>query len=83
MKERGFFNIAIEDSGEQSEKTDKYNDAHARFDFNVTFEDLSKFMEGKIPANMKKSTMWAVRNFEEWQKSIARCCSSFIHVSLF
>ena len=80
MKERGFFNIAMEDSGEQSEKTDKYNDA--RFDFNVTSEELSKFMVGKIPANMKKSTMWAVRNFEEWQKSIERCCSFSVYFGL-
>ena len=80
MKERSFFNIAMEDSGEQSEKTDKYNDA--RFDFNVTSEELSNFMVGKIPANMKKSTMWAVRNFEEWQKSIARCCSFLVYFGL-
>ena len=79
MKERGFFNIPMEDSGEQSEKTDKYNDAC--FDFNITSEDLSKFMEGEVPANVKKSTMWAVRNFEEWQKSMRYNC--FMNVNLF
>ena len=59
--------IAVEDSGEPSEKTKKHNDE--RFDFNVTSEDLSKFMEGEIPANTEKSITWAVRNFEEWRKS--------------
>ena len=59
--------IAVEDSGEPSEKTKKHNDEC--FDFNVTSEDLSKFMEGEIPANTEKSTTWVVRNFEEWRKS--------------
>lgn len=45
----------MEHSGDPSEKTENYNDKC--FDFNVTSEDLSKFMEGKIPANMEKSTM--------------------------
>ena len=56
--------IAVEDSGEPIEKTEKQNDEH--FDFNVTFEDLIKFMEGEIPANTEKNTTWAVRNFERW-----------------
>ena len=48
--------IAVEDSGEPSEKTKKHNDEC--FDFSVTSEDLSKFMEGEIPANTEKSTSY-------------------------
>ena len=39
---------------------------HNRFDFNITSDDMSKFMEGNTPANTEKSTTWSVKNFEEW-----------------
>ena len=41
----------------------------ARFDFHITSDDLSKFMEGDTPANTEKSTTWAIRNFEEWRNA--------------
>ena len=32
-----------------------------RFDFNVTSDDLTHFMEGETPANTERSTTWAVK----------------------
>ena len=40
-----------------------------RFDFNVTSDDLSRYMEGETPANTEKSTAWAVNTFEAWRKA--------------
>ena len=41
--------IAVEDLGEPNKKTEIQNDKH--FDFNVTYEHLSKFMEGETSAS--------------------------------
>ena len=51
------------------EPSGKRNPDDDRFDFNITSDDLSKFMEGNTPANTEKSTSWAIRNFEEWQRA--------------
>ena len=37
-------------------------------DFNVTRDDLTRFMEGETPANTKRSTVGAVKIFDEWRK---------------
>ena len=64
---RQAFAPGMEDSREPSKKFEKCTDNC--FDFNITSDDLSKFMKCETPANTKKSTTWAVRNFEEWRKS--------------
>ena len=57
-------------SAEASEElSGKRNSDDDRFDFNITSDDLSKFMEGSTPANTEKSTIWAMRNFEEWRRA--------------
>ena len=58
--------FVTEDTGEPSKKIETQD--NERFDFNVTSDDLSKFMEGETPANTEKSTTWAIKNFEEWRK---------------
>ena len=46
------------------EQPSRNNHDDERFDFNVTSEDLSKYMEGEIPHNTEKSTAWALKNFK-------------------
>ena len=52
-------------AGEHREVSDNTE----RFDFNITSDDLSKYMEGETPANTEKSTLWAVKNFNDWRLS--------------
>jgi len=52
--------------GEPSSKVQKLDQ---RFDFNITSNDLTRFMEGEIPANTERSTSWAVKIFEDWRKA--------------
>ena len=56
----------VKDTGEPSKKIETQD--NKRFDFNITSDDLSKFMEGETPANTEKSRTWAIKNFEEWSK---------------
>ena len=51
---------------EQSSKVQKLDE---RFDFNVTSDDLTRFMEGETPANTERSTAWAVKIFDDWRKA--------------
>lgn len=56
----------VEDSEELSSKLRKVDE---RFDFNVTIDDLTRFMEGETPANTERSTTWAVKIFDDWRKA--------------
>ena len=48
--------LVMEDTAEPSIKIGTQDDEC--FEFNITSDDLSKFMEGKTPANTEKSTTW-------------------------
>ena len=48
----------VDKSEELSSKLQKLDE---RFDFNVTSDDLTHFMEGETPANTERSTTWAVK----------------------
>ena len=39
-----------------------------QFNFNAS-DDLTHFMEGETPANTERSTMWAVKIFNNWRKA--------------
>ena len=47
-----------------------YQKTDERFDFNVTSDDLFRYMEGETPLNTERSTMWAVKIFDD--RRIAR-----------
>ena len=49
--------------------SDKVQKLDERFDFSVTSNNLTRFMEGEIPANTERCTSWAVKVFEEWRKA--------------
>lgn len=53
LKRKGEVSLLVtEDTGEPSTKMGMQDDE--RFNFNVTSDDLSKFMEGETPANTEK-----------------------------
>ena len=54
----------LNDLGEPTNKPQKID---KRFDFNVTSDDLFRFMEGETPVNTKRSTTWVVKIFEDWR----------------
>ena len=51
----------IDDSGELSSKLQKLDE---QFDFNVTRDDLTHFMEAGTPTNTERSTTWVVKIFD-------------------
>ena len=51
------------------EQSSKVQNLDERFDFNVTSDDLTRFMEGETPANTERSTAWAVKIFDDWRKA--------------
>ena len=55
----------VDKSEELSSKLQKLDE---RFDFNVTSDDLTRFMEGETPANTERSTTWAVKIFDDWRR---------------
>ena len=55
----------VDKSEELSSKLQKLDE---RFDFNVTSDDLTCFMEVETPANTKRSTTWAVKIFDDWRR---------------
>lgn len=55
-----------DDLGESSSKLQKLDE---QFDFNVTSNDLTHFMEGETPANTERATTWAVKIFNDWRKT--------------
>ena len=57
----------VREDNPSPESLSNNDDKDERFDFNVTSEDLSKYMEGETPVNTEKSTAWAVNNFEAWR----------------
>ena len=54
----------LNDLGEPTSKLQKID---KRFDFNVTSDDLFRFMEGETPVNTERSTTWAVKIFKDWR----------------
>ena len=56
----------VDKSEELSSKLQKLDE---RFDFNVTSNDLTCFMEGETPANTERSTTWAVKIFDDWRRA--------------
>ena len=56
----------VDKSEELSSKLQKLDE---RFDFNVTSDDFTCFMEGETPANTETSTMQAVKIFDDWRRT--------------
>ena len=56
----------VDKSEELSSKLQKLDE---RFNFNVTSDDLTHFMEGETPANTERSTTWAVKIFDDWRRA--------------
>ena len=52
---------------ESRSESKKMKESDERFNFDVTFDELSAWQKGECPANTAKSTEWAVRNFESWR----------------
>ena len=48
----------------QKKQSSKVKKLDERLDFNITHNDLTRFMEGKTPANAERSTAGAVKIFD-------------------
>ena len=55
----------IADSGEPRSIVQKLDE---QFNFNVTSDNLTRFMEGEISMNKERSTTWAIKIFNDWRK---------------